>query len=345
MELKDARTIRPDELRERRKQAVILYQQGKSYTAIGEVVGVHRNTVGQWIAMWKAEGAKGLKAKASGRPVGSGRHLTPEQEKQVRKIVVDRNPEQLKLNFALWTRDAVRLLIHQEFGIEMPIRTVGEYLKRWGFTPQKPVRRAYERCEASVQRWLDEEYPEIAQKAAQEGAEIHWGDETGLRSDDVNGRGYAPKGETPVRRAKGTPEKINMISSVTNQGKVRFMFYHGSLNATVFLDFLKRLIRDARGRKVYLIVDNLRVHRAALVRSWVAENSEAIALFYLPSYSPDLNPDEYLNNDLKRGVSRRADSREKGRLAKSALSQMRSIQKRPTRVRSYFDAKPVQYAR
>ena len=345
MELKDARTIRPDELRERRKQAVILHQQGRSYTDIAEAVGVHRNTVGQWIAKWKTEGAKGLKAKASGRPFGSGRHLASEQEKRIRQIIVDRHPEQLKLNFALWTRDAVRLLIRQEYRIDMPIRTVGEYLRRWGFTPQKPVRRAYERCEANVQRWLDEEYPEIAQKAAQEGAEIHWGDETGLRSDDVNGRGYAPKGQTPVRRAKGTPEKINMISSVTNQGKVRFMFYHGSLNAAVFLDFLRRLTRDARGRKVYLIIDNLRVHHAAKVTAWVSENSDVIALFYLPSYSPDLNPDEYLNNDLKNGVSRRADSRAKGRLAKSALSQMRSIQKQPRRVQKYFEAQSIQYAR
>jgi len=271
--------------------------------------------------------------------------LTPQQEKKIQKMIVDRHPEQLKLNFALWTRDAVRLLIRQEYGRNMPIRTVGEYLKRWGFTPQKPVRRAYERCEAGVRRWLDEAYPAIAENARREGAEIHWGDETGLRSDDVNGRGYSPMGQTPVRRAKGTPEKINMISSVTNQGKVRFMFYRGSLNVLVFLDFLKRLIRDARGRKVYLIVDNLRVHHAGKVKQWVAGRRKAIALFYLPSYSPDLNPDEYLNNDLKNGVSRRADNREKGRLAKSALSQMRSIQKQPSRVRKYFEAESIRYAR
>lgn len=345
MELKDARTISPEELLERRKQAVILHRQGMKLAPIARVVGVHRNTVGEWIAKWKEGGSKALKAKSSGRPAGSGRRLTPEREKAIRGMIVDRNPEQIKLDFALWTRDAVRLLIRQEYGLDMPIRTVGEYLKRWGFTPQKPVRRAYERCEASVRRWLDEEYPVIVEKARRERAEIHWGDETGLRSDDVNGRGYSPMGQTPVRRAKGTPEKINMISSITNRGKVRFMFYRGSLNVSVFLLFLKRLIRDARGRRVYLIVDNLRVHHARKVQQWVATHSEAVALHYLPSYSPDLNPDEYLNNDLKNGVSRRADNREKGRLAKSALSQMRSIQKQPARVQKYFEAESIRYAR
>ncbi|MFW6255441.1 MAG: IS630 family transposase [Candidatus Sumerlaeota bacterium] len=345
MNIKNARSVSPEILEERRQQAVRLHQQGLNYTKIAEIVGAHRNTVGQWIAAWKSRGRKALKVGKRGRPKGSGRHLSPREERSIQSKIVDRHPEQLKLDFALWSRDAVRLLIKQECGIDMPIRTVGEYLKRWGFTPQKPVRRAYERCEASVQRWLDEIYPSIAQKARQDGAEIQWGDETGLRSDDVNGRGYAPQGKTPVRRAKGTPEKINMISSVTNQGKVRFMFYKGALNASVFITFLKRIVRGARGRKVFLIIDNLRVHHAKVVSKWVAEHSEEIALFYLPSYSPDLNPDEYLNNDLKNGVSKRAEGRKKGRLHSVALSQMRSIQKQPARVKKYFEAKPIQYAR
>ena len=345
MKLKDARTIPPYALEERRKQAIALHKKGMTNIEIAEIVGVHRNTVGQWIAKWKKGGSKNLRVQSSGRPRGSGRHLSPEQEKTIQKLIIDRHPEQLKLDFALWTRDAVRLLIANEFGLDMPIRTVGEYLKRWGFTPQRPVRRAYERCEASVRRWLDVEYPAIAKKAHQEGAEIHWGDETGLRSDDVNGRGYSPIGQTPVRRAKGTPERINMISSVTNQGKVRFMFYKSTLNVSVFLSFLKRLIRDAKGRKVYLIVDNLRVHHAHKVRDWVEANEDLIELHYLPSYSPDLNPDEYLNNDLKNGVGKRAERRGKGRLAQCALSQMRSIQKQPKRVKNYFHAKAIQYAR
>jgi transposase len=345
MKLYDARSLTPDALLDRRKQAVGLHNKGMKQQEIAEITGVHRNTVGQWIAKWKEGGSQALNVKSSGRPAGSGRSLTREEEQEIQAMIVDRHPEQLKLDFALWTRDAVRQLIAQQLGLSMPVRTVGEYLKRWGFTPQKPVRRAYERNEAAVRRWLDEEYPAIARQAKREQAEIHWGDETGLRSDDVNGRGYAPAGRTPVRRAKGAPEKINMISSVNNLGKARFMFYRGSLNAKVFLDFLRRLIRDARGRKVFLIVDNLRVHHARKVKQWVQEREDRIALFYLPSYSPDLNPDEYLNNDLKSGISRRADGRNKGRLAKNALSQMRSIQKQPERVRNYFHAEAIQYAR
>ena len=343
MELKNARTLGPSELYERRKQAVALYRKGMSRTEIAPLVGAHRNTVGQWIRDWQAGGMKALKPDQPGRPVGSGRRLTGEQEKAIRGRITDRCPDQLKLPFALWTREAVRQLVAQQFGVDLPIRTMGWYLKRWGFTPQKPVRRSYERSEPAVRKWLTETYPAIKQKARREGAEIHWGDETGLRSDDVNGRGYAPKGQTPIRRAKARPEKTNMISTVTNQGKVRFMFYRERMNAKMLIRFLRRLIRSA-DRKVFLILDNLRVHHAKVVKQWVAEHRAEIELYYLPSYSPDLNPDEYLNCDLKAEVSKYPDSRRKGQWQSSSLRAMQSIQKQPHRVRKYFQAKDILYA-
>lgn len=345
MKHRDARTLSAGELQERRRQAILLHKEGMKKGEIGRLLGVHRNTAGEWIEKWKTDGEASLSVGKSGRPPGTGRSLTPQEEKRIQRMIVDKDPEQLKMDFALWSRQAVGDLIRQETGLDMPVRTVGEYLRRWGFTPQKPVRRAYERCEKSVRRWIDEEYPGIAAKARQEGAEIHWGDETGLRSDDVTGRGYAPKGSTPVRRTKGTPEKINMISTVTNRGKVRFMFYKGGLNAEVFLRFLQRLLRDAGARKLFVIVDNLRVHHARVVREWVDARPDRIELFYLPSYSPDLNPDEFLNGDLKGEIGRRPDGRKKGRLAKTAMSVMRRIQKSPGRVRNYFEARDIQYAR
>lgn len=345
MELKDARTITPDALLERRRQAVMLYQKGMTYVEIGKITGVHRNTVGQWIAKWKEGGSRNLKVKASGRPQRSGRRLTSKQEGAIRRKIVDRCPDQYKLDFALWTRKAVQELILQETGIVMPIRTVGCYLARWGFTPQKPVRRAFERDPEKVREWMTRTYPSIVEKARLEKAEIHWGDETGIRSDSNNVRGYAPKGQTPVRPTKGTPEKVNMISSVTNRGKVRFMFYDGGLNAAVFLKFLTRLLEDANGRKVFLIVDNLRVHHSKKVRDWVQDRENRIELFYLPSYSPDLNPDEFLNGDLKGEIGRRSESRSKGWLKRTALSSMRRIQKQPARVRKYFEAESILYAR
>lgn len=343
MELINARKLAPSALYERRKQAVALYRKGMTRMAIAPLVGAHRNTVGQWIRQWQDGGARALKPARPGRPTGSGRRLSPQQEKTIRFHITDRYPDQLKLPFALWTREAVRQLIGQECDVALPIRTVGWYLKRWGFTPQKPVRRAYERSEPAVRRWLAKEYPAIKRKARQEGAEIHWGDETGLRSDDVNGRGYAPKGRTPVRRVKGTPEKTNMISTVTNQGKVRFMFYRKRMNAQRLIRFLRRLTRSV-DRKVYLILDNLRVHHARVVKAWVSAHAGQIELFYLPSYSPDLNPDEYLNCDLKAEVGKRPDSRRKGALGRTSLQTMRSIQKQPHRVRKYFEAKTIAYA-
>lgn len=343
MELKNARKLGPAELHERRKQAIAMHRKGMNNIQIAPLVGAHRNTVGQWIRDWKAGGAQALKPDRPGRPTGSGRRLSADQEAQVRRCITDRFPDQLKLPFALWTRDAVRQLVAQLFGVALPIRTVGWYLQRWGFTPQKPVRRAYERSEPAVQQWLTQTYPAIQQKARKQRAEIHWGDETGLRSDDVNGRGYAPKGQTPVRRAKGTPERTNMISTVTNQGKVRFMFYRERLNARMLIRFFRRLIRSV-DRKVFLILDNLRVHHARVVKQWVEAHGDEIELFYLPSYSPELNPDEFLNCDLKAEVSKCPDSRRKGELERSSLRAMRRIQKRPQRVRKYFKAKTIAYA-
>lgn len=343
MKIKNARALGPEGLHERRRQAIVLFGKGMSRIEISPLVGAHRNTVGRWIRDWQAGGAKALKPAKPGRPKGSGRRLSSEQESQTSRAIVDRCPDQLKLPFALWTRAAVRDYIAQAHGVELPIRTVGWYLQRWGFTPQKPIRRAYERNEAAVRRWMEEQYPTIKARARQEGAEIHWGDETGLRSDDVNGRGYAPKGRTPVRRMKGTAEKVNMISTVTNQGKVRFMFYRGTMNASTLTGFFGRLLRTVDG-KVFVILDNLKVHHARPVKTWLAKNTERIELFHLPSYSPDLNPDEYLNCDLKGLVGSKPDSRNKGQLERNALRAMRSIQKQPHRVRKYFKHKSITYA-
>ena len=290
-----------------------------------------------------AGGWSAVNVKPRGRKRGEGRQLTPEQEAEIRRLICDKTPDQLKMGFALWNRQAVLQLIQDRLGIELPIRTVGEYLKRWGFTPQKPIKKAYEQRPAEVRKWLDDEYPKIAARAKTEGAEIHWGDETGLRSDDVRGRGYAPKGQTPVVRVNNKREGLSIISTVTNQGKVRWKVFDGAMNADILIDFFKRLIKDAK-RKVYLILDNLRVHHARRVKDWLADHDEEIEVFYLPSYSPELNPDECLNADLKDGVTRRTPARSKAQLKKAAISHLRKLQKSPRRVRKYFEHKPVRYA-
>lgn len=284
-----------------------------------------------------------MKVGDKGRPKGIWRKLLPHEEQQVRQDITDKCPEQLKLAFVLWTRQAVQVLIKQNYSVDLTLQAVGKYLKRWGFSPQKPIRRAYERNDERVRVWLQNEYPVIASKAKKENAEIHWGDETGLRSDDVNGRSYSPKGKTPVQKVKETPEKLNMVSTITNRGQMRFMFYKENMTAQLMIKFLKRLIRSCK-RKVILILDNLRVYHSKMLQKWLAENKAFIEVFFLPSYSPDLKPDEILNSNLKQAISRKPESRRKGELAKHAKAHMQSIQKRPEHIKSFFQKESVRYA-
>jgi len=343
MEKIDARKLKTEAQQLIRNQVIRLRKAGKTYKEISEIVGIHVSTACTFYKTYESGGRKAIKIKKRGRPKGSCRTLDPEQEKRLKKAITDKTPDQLKFPFALWTRRAVQQLIQQLFSIDMPIRTVGEYLQRWGFTPQKPLRRAYEQNPKLVQQWLDEDYPAIAAKAKKEDAEINWGDETGLCSDSQHGRSYSPRGQTPAIRLNAKKERINLISSITNQGKVRFMIYNRTMNSQTFIKFCKRLIKDA-DKKVFLILDNLRVHHSHIVKDWVEQNKEKIELFFLPSYSPELNPDEYLNCDLKAGVHSGVPARSKSQLKGKALSHLRMLQKRPARVAKYFRHPKISYA-
>ena len=339
----DARELPPSAQEEKRKLAIKLWKKGNLIKDVAETVGVSANAVSGWIKRYKVEGPAALKARKRGVRPGTMRHLSEKQESLICKLIMDKAPDQLKLDYALWTRKAVRELIEQKTGLDMPIRTVGEYLKRWGFTPQKPAKQAYEQSPKAVRRWLDEEYPEIKARAKAENAEIYWGDETGLRNDRQHERGYAPKGKTPIIRLNAYRTSANMISAITNQGKVRFKVFEGSMNADILIDFCKRLIKSAN-RKVYLILDNLRVHHAKVFKAWLAKNEDEIEVYYLPSYSPELNPDEYLNCDLKAGVHSGKPARNKPQLRKKIISHMRMLQKRPARVTKYFKHEKIKYA-
>jgi transposase len=276
--------------------------------------------------------------------MGAKRRLSAEQELHIQRQICKHRPEQLQLSFALWTRVAVALLVEQEFGILLPVRTMGEYLKRWGFTPQRPITRAYEQRPEAVKAWLDEQYPQIAQRAKDEDAEIHWGDETAVVNTDVRGRGYQPKAQTPVAYAVGgTRHKLSMISTVTNQGKARWMIIDEAFNSDKLIEFLQALIKDLP-KKVFLILDNLRVHHSKPVKAWLAEHQAQIEVFYLPSYSPELNPDERLNADLKYALGSRVQLRTKEKLKSATKAHMDMLDKNPERVRSYFQDPRVRYA-
>lgn len=343
MEREDGRKLSIDAQEERRKTIVRMRKQGKKLWEIEEAVSLSRTAVCKALKTYREGGWKALRGKQRGTKAGEKRHLTNDQEKHLREKIIDRRPEQLKLDFALWTRDAVRQLIQHECGIDMPIRTVGEYLKRWGFTPQKPVKFAYERRPEKVKEWLDQTFPGIRERAKQEKGEIYWGDETGLRAGDVRGKGYAPRGETPVTNATAKYENLSMVSAITNKGRVHWIIVEGTVNAERFIEFLEGLRRDSR-KKIFLILDNLKVHHSKPVKEWLGKWKSRVEVFYLPAYSPDLNPDEHLNADLKHGVGSKAPARTKVHLQKTATEHMIMLEGNPKRIRKYFKDPAIQYA-
>jgi transposase len=262
----DARTLNQQTQYELRKQVVHLREKGLDNQAISEIVGLCKSHVSTICKKYERGGLDANKPGLRGRRHGAKRELTPEQEVGIQKLLVDKTPDQLKLSFALWTRDAVRLAIKQIYGRDLPLRTISDYLKRWGFTPQKPTKRAYEQNPKLVEQWHNTVYPEILARAKKEKAEIHWGDETGIQNNAYNAKGFAPKGKTPVVRINATKSRVNMISSITNRGKVRFMLYKENMTSQVLIRFMSRLIKGS-DRKVFLILDNLRVHHSKIVKA------------------------------------------------------------------------------
>lgn len=317
-------------------------ERGISQAEAVRVFGVSKSSVIRWMAAVRGGGERRLVAKKRGRKPGGGA-LLGWQAATTANLIRDRHPEQLKLPFALWTRESVQELIAKKFQVHVSLSTVGRYLRRWGFTPQKPVRRAYERCPKAVQKWLDEEYPKIKSQAKTLGAEIHWGDQMGLRSDHQTGTTYGMKGRTPVIPGTGKRFRCNMMSSITNQGKLAFMVFTKSFTAAVMIEFLSRLIRQSK-TPVFLIVDGHPVHRSKKVQAWLAQHSTQIQMFRLPAYSPELNPDELLNQDTKSNALGRRRPTNQAELIDDVRSHLRSTQKQPHVVRNFFQEEHVAYA-
>ncbi len=292
MQKVDARSISSSAQEHLRQLAVKAVLDGKKQKDVAHLLGIASQTICRWLKAYRLEGQGALKSKKKGRPQGG--KLLPWQAAQIAKTVIDHHPEQLKLPFYLWTREAVALLIKRRFGLQLSVWTVGRYLKRWGFTPQKPARRAWEQNPEQIQQWLEKEYPSIRRQAQKEKAQIFWGDEMGLRSDHDVGGSYGLKGQTPVVLATGQRFGCNMVSAITNQGRLNFMVFKERFTAQVFLEFLRRLLRQIE-RRIYLIIDNQPVHRSRKVKNWLKEHEDRLRLIFLLSYSPQINPDELLN--------------------------------------------------
>lgn len=316
---------------------------GLTYKEVSGHLEVAVSSLQNWMGLYNEGGFTNLVPLKRGRTTGAKRTLSAKQEKAIQKHIAEKTPEQLKLDFALWTRPVIREFIHSRYGVLLPVRTLGEYLKRWGYTPQRPKRRAYEQQPEEVKQWLDVEYPKIEKRAKQEGAEILWSDETGFSNQGHRARGYAPKGKTPVARGLAKKVTMSMISAISNRGSLRFMIYKGSLKTDKFLEFLKRLLKGAK-RKIFLIVDNLSVHKAKRIQKWLKGKEAEIELFFIPPYSPELNPDEYLNQTVKAQLANKPPAENAKELSTRLRSRMKSNQKRPDLVRSLFSHPAVKYA-
>src|SRR4051812_29433255 len=335
MDARDFRGIgRPAQEELRRRALFLIEHEGMTQAQAARAVGVHRQTVNIWQRRYRERGEDGL---LDGRRVsprrGRGR-LTGDEARQVRGWIAEGTPDRLGLPFALWTSRAVRELVERRLEKRLGLSTVPLYLRRWGMTPQKPLTRAKERSPVAVTAWLELDYPAIARRARAAKAVIYWGDETGLSNQDQVGRSWAPRGRTPV--VVRTAERVtrSLIAAVSNRGLMRFMLYERALNADLFLDFLRRLTKDAE-RKVILIVDNLKVHKAGKVQAWAESHRHEIELVYLPSYAPDRNPSEYLNNDLKQQLRQQPQPDTKEELTRRARSVLHAIQRSPRRVIPY----------
>lgn len=326
-----------------RERAIALIKSGRKKKDVAEIFGVSNNTITNWQKRFNANGQKGLVDKKRGVKSEDKKLLSIKQEKEIQKTIIEKMPDQLQLPFALWTRKAVKDLIEREYGIKIAINTTGDYLRSWGFSPQRPKKKAYEQKSEAVKKWLIEEYPKIKKRAKEENASIHWGDETGVRNTANYGRSYSPKGKTPTQKVLAKRLSINMISSITNRGKVEFMIYSRTLNSDMFIKFLSQLIKN-KDRKIFLIVDNLKVHHSKIVSKWVEENKKTIELFFLPSYTPEKNPDEYLNCDLKLSLAKNPSPKTKKALETNLKNHMDMLVKNEKRVKSYFKHPEVKYA-
>ena len=341
--LPDARQLSDEVLEALRLRAVHGCELGFTEADVADLLGIARETVSRWWSAYVQQGPDALPGDRTGRPVGTGRTRSDGQAQRLQDLIDHNSPEKLGIPSPLWSRRAVQDLIRNEYGIRLPVRTVGEYLKRWGYTAQKPRRHARDQDPNEVDRWLNETYPKLVRKASEEGADLLWCDETGVAADAYPGFGYARGGQRATLEVPKPHIRINMVSAISNEGSLRFMTSKGNMNGALFIAFLGRLLRGAT-RKISLIADRLKAHDTEEVRRWLAEHKDRIELVPLPAYSPELNADEYRNNDMKGNVKALGLPQNKEELRSLIQTFMRKMLHLPDHVMSYFLHPCVAYA-
>jgi transposase len=326
------------------KTACAHFKSSVAVLVISSWLKVALSTVYSWRAAYFQNGYKATERQKRGRKIGSGRILTLYEEAKVQCCIINSQPTDYGLNYSAWTRRAIAELVYILFKKQVAVRTIGDYLKRWEFTPQRPVKKAYQQDSEKVREWVEETYPSIEERVREEGAVIFWGDEAGIHSDSFNNKSYAPKGQTPVLITTGTRLTRNIIVAISNLGIVRYMTYLFSMNCRVFIAFLNQLIKSSQGTKVFLIVDNLKVHHGKMVQAFLEQHKNEIELFFLPPYSPELNPEEYFNHLIKQRLHALPQPKDKDEFNQILRSNLRSLQKSPELIQSLFLNENIQYA-
>lgn len=317
---------------EERVQMVLAIEAGESPDKVAVIFGVGRQSVFRYWRDYRAMGLAGLRTKKTRGPESK---LTGEQKRKLYALIVGANPRQLSFDFGLWTRRLVRDLIRREFRVTYTEAGVGRILRELGLSPQRPLYRAYQQDEKQVEKWKREVYPAIRELAAKEGASIFFADEASIRTDHHAGTTWAPVGRTPVVEATGKRHAVKMISAVSPRGELRFQLHRGSMNRWTFIEFCKHLISDT-DKKIFLIVDGSSIHKAKEVTEFAQRTDGRLRLFFLPPYSPELNPDEWVNKNIKHDNVARAVVQNVSELKSVMLSALRRLQKSPQIVRGFF---------
>ncbi|MCP9489910.1 MAG: IS630 family transposase [Solirubrobacteraceae bacterium MAG38_C4-C5] len=340
-EVGDARSLSGEAQAALRERGVGMLGQGHSHSQVAAALGVGLRTVAGWSARFRVGGMDGLRERRRGRRAGEQMALSQPQQAQVVRTMMGSNPDQLELGEGvLWSRGAVRALIAKLFGVALSRQTVGRYLRAWGWSSKKPAKRWAQQDPARVGAWLEHEYPAIQARAQAQGAKILWADEMGLRAGQTAGTSYAPVGQRAVTPLTGKRFAVNVISAIANDGTLLFDVFCGYGDEIRFMDFADKLIAHHPDRKIFLIVDNHSIHKSAAVKLW-QEDHPQLELFFLPPYAPEVNPDEYLNNDVHAHVARRRPSTV-SQLTEMAVDYLHT--RTPNIVRNYFQAPHVRYA-
>ena len=338
---RDGRTFDHQTLEEIRLMAIERIREGARPSEVIASYGFNRTTIYKWINAALRPGV-GIKALRSTPPTGRPRSLTPAQEKRVFRWVNGRDPRQYGLDFGLWTRAVVAELIDKKFGVRLGLTAVGELLAKLGLTPQKPLQRAYQRDPEAIEKWQRETYPAIARQAKAEGAEVYFWDESGFRADTVHGKTWGVRGQTPVVQRPGQRQSISAASALNAKGAFWFCTYEGGLNAELFVELLKKMMRR-RKKPVHLVLDSLPAHKKGLVHEYVESTNGRLTLHFLPGYAPDLNPDELVWSHVKRTGPARRPLLKGEKLRERIEEQLAKLQKLPRLVRSFFHAPSVAY--